>query len=135
MFPTRSFADALEHAARLHRRLLERARDTAPADPGAVMSLAIAALMHGLLERTTVLTGARFVTPELRNTFDDEHEALLDALALMAELADDPDGAGDLASLSAAVHERLTRHIERDQRVIYGSLARLDAFTPSETRE
>ena len=135
MFLARSFAAALEHAAALHGRMLERARRTSPVDHVAVMNLAVAVLMHGLFEGTAVLASARYVTPELRSTLDGEHEALLEALALMAELADDPDGVDDLAPLSAAVLEQLTRHIERDQRVIYGSLARLDAFNPAETQE
>lgn len=124
-----AFSDALQQAARIHELLVERARATDPDDPDAVLNLAAAVIMHGLLESTAVFANARFVTAELRGDLEAEHAALCDAMSLIGELADDPAGESDLHAVCVAVHDKIVRHVERDERVIYGSLARLEAFS------
>ena len=126
------FAEPFGCAAELHQLLVARARATDPGNPGEVINLAVAVVIHGLLERDAVLAKARFVSAELRDGLEGEHASLRDALGLMVELARDPADADDLRVLCAAVHDRILRHVERDDRVIYGSLARLDAFSIAE---
>jgi len=117
-----------ESAMRAHQRLVGRVRATDRDDAAAVYNLAIALLIHAELERCAIFGRARFVSPELQQTLEREHAALADDLTLMEELAVGDGGAADLESLCGAVYDRILSHVERDDRVIYGSLARLEGF-------
>ena len=121
----------LESAAHAHRRLVARAHATDRRDTAAVYNLAVAVLIHAELERCAVFGRARYISSELQQTLDGEHAALAEALGLMEELAAGDADAGDLEALCGAVCDRIRRHVERDDRVIYGSLARLDASSPA----
>ncbi len=72
------------------------------------------------------------MTPELQEVLEGEHAALAEDLALMDELAAGRGETGDLETLCGVVYDKLARHVERDQRVIYGSLARLNALAAAE---
>jgi len=124
--------EAFERAADLHDLVVRRARVGDATDAIQVINLTLAVLMHGLLERAVLFATARYLSPELRRDLDAEHASLQDALTLMVELSEDGGHSEDLRALCAAVHERIARHAERDQRVLYGSLARLDAADPTE---
>jgi hypothetical protein len=119
----------LESASQAHRRLVGRLQATDRDDAAAVYNLAVAVLIHAELERCTLFGRARYVSLELQQTLEREHAALVDDLALMEELAAGDGGTGDLETLCGAVYDRVLKHVERDDRVIYGSLARLDAFS------
>ena len=129
MSETVEFAASLERAARIHRCLVDRARATDAGNPEAVLNLVAAVVLHALFERASVFRNARYVSAELQETLEREHAELLEALGLMEELGDDTVDRDDLLTLSAVVYENALHHVERDDRVIYGSLARLDAFS------
>jgi hypothetical protein len=129
----RSIAESLAGSSELHEILVRRARATDPGRPGEVLNLVAAVVIHGLVERAAVLDRTRLVSAELRRGLEEEHASLRDALELIEELAADADADDDLRALCRAVHEKVVRHVERDERVIYGSLARLGAFSSEET--
>jgi hypothetical protein len=121
---------SLESAAQAHRRLVARVHATDRRDTAAVYNLAVAVLIHAELERCAVFGRARYVSSELQQTLESEHAALVEALGLMEELAASAADDGDLEALCGAVCDQVRRHVERDDRVIYGSLARLDRLSP-----
>lgn len=129
MSETAEFAASLERAAHTHRCLVDRARATDAGNPDAVLNLVAAVVLHALFERASVFRNARYVSAELQETLEREHAELLEALGLMEELGDDAADRDDLLTLCAVVYENALHHVERDDRVIYGSLARLDAFS------
>jgi len=135
MSETVEFAAALERAAQTHRCLVDRARATDAGNPEAVLNLVVAVVLHALFERASVFRKARYVSSELQETLEREHAELLEALGLMEELGDDAADRDDLLTLSAVVYENALHHVERDDRVIYGSLARLDAFSAASGAE
>jgi len=132
MSETAGFAESFECAAELHSVLLRRAHATDRDSPAQVLNLAAAVVLHGLLERAAVLGTARFVSEDLRDSLENEHASLRGAIDLMEELATNPADADDLQALGRAVHDEILQHVERDNRVIYESLARLDAFAPAD---
>lgn len=125
-----SFVETFERSADLHELVVRQAREADADDPAQVMNLTLAVLMHGLLERAVFFGAANYLSPELRRDLEAEHASLRDALTLMAELAADAGQADDLEALCRAVRDNVSRHAERDERVLYGSLARLDAIGP-----
>ncbi len=124
---------ALYNAAQTHQRLGARVRATGRDDAAAVYNLAVAVLIHAELERCSVFGRARYVSAELQQSLEREHSALVEALGLIEELSANDANAGDIEALTGAVYDRVLRHVERDDRVIYGSLARLGAFSQEDT--
>ena len=135
MSQTLEFAALLEHAAQTHRCLVDRARATDCGDPDAVLNLVVAVVVHALFGRESVFRNARYVSSELRETLEREHAELLEAIGLMEELGANAADHADLLALCASVYESALHHVERDDRVIYGSLARLDAFSAPSDQE
>ena len=125
----------VESASRTHRRLVARLGATHREDPAAVLNLAVAVLVHAELERCAVFGRARYVSPELERVLEGEHAALVEDVALMEELAAGRGDPGDLESLCAALYDKVVEHVERDERVIYGSLARLGALPAAEASQ
>jgi len=80
---------------------------------------------HGLLERALIFGNSGYVSAELREILEREHDAFAEALCLMEELEADGAHRGDLETLCRSVLAKATDHLERDHRTIYGALARL----------
>lgn len=116
---------ATDRAAAQHRALLELAASTRPENIEAVLNLGAAVLMHGLLEPAVLEPVLRLVDPSVREALRDEHTALADDLALLAELHRDGSQAADAEALAGALHARLREHLARDERTLYRPLGRL----------
>jgi hypothetical protein len=81
--------------------------------------------MHGLLEPAVLSPVLRLVDPAVRESLRDEHAALRDDLALLAELHRDGAQNDDAEALAGALHARLREHVDRDERTLYRPLGRL----------
>ena len=112
----------------MHGQLAERARKIEREDLEAILSLVAAVVIHGLFERAVVSEYDEYVAPQAQEKLAREHAEFADALGLMEDLAATSPESSDLRSLSDAILKKVVRHIERDQRTIYGSLARLNAI-------
>lgn len=128
MFDTSNPAALLDQAASVHGQLAKRARKIERQDVEAILSLVAAVVVHGLFERAVVFEYDEYVAPQAQEKLAREHAEFADALGLMEDLAATSPESSDLRSLSHAILEKAVRHIERDQRTIYGSLARLNAI-------
>jgi hypothetical protein len=114
-----------DHAATQHRALAELAVSTHPDNVEAVLNLGAAVLMHALLEPAVLDPVLRLVDRTVRESLRDEHAALGEDLALLAQLHRDGDLGGDAEVLARALHARLTAHVARDERTLYRPLGRL----------
>jgi hypothetical protein len=119
---TRTVAD---RAAAQHHALSELAAATSPGNVEAVLNLGAAVLMHALLEPAVLDPVLRLVDRSVRESLRDEHVALGDDLALLAEIHRGGDPGGDAEILASALHARLTAHVARDERTLYRPLGRL----------
>ncbi len=122
-------AALLDHAASVHERLAKRARKIEREDLEAILSLVAAVVIHGLFEGAVVFDHDEYVAPQAQEKLAREHAEFADALGLMEELAATSPDSSDLRTLSRVILEKVVQHIERDQRTIYGSLARLNAMS------
>ena len=122
----------LEQAAQIHDRLAARAHHVDPADFDSILSLVAAVVIHGLFEESVGFDSNEYFAPEVRESLAREHAELSDALALMEDLAENNPESADLRALSGAILVTARRHVDRDQRTIYGSLARLSAVSRAE---
>jgi len=132
MFNAASPTELLNQAAPIHDRLAARARHVDPADLDSILSLVAAVVIHGLLEEAVGFDRNEYVAPEAQENLAREHAELSEALVLMEDLAESSPESADLRALSGAVLEKVRRHVDRDQRTIYGSLARLSSISRAE---
>lgn len=128
MFDASNPAALLDEAASIHEQLAERAQKIECEDLEAILSLVAAVVVHGLFERAVVFEHDEYVAPQAQETLAREHAEFADALRLMEDLAATSPDSSDLSTLSSVILEKVVQHIERDQRTIYGSLARLNAI-------
>lgn len=121
--------------AEQHRALIDLAATTTPTDVPAVRILGAAVLLHGLLEPACLAPILRLVDPTVRQQLAEEHEQLNADLSLLGELHRSDDA--DAPVLASALHERLRRHLDRDERTLYRPLGRLSKLpdTGSDRRQ
>lgn len=113
-------------AAREHRRLARRAGDTPDSDFAAVLALGLAVSMHGVVEQIGLYAANRFLDPSVVERLREEHRRLADDLAFFEQLLGSKPDSEDLPALSQALLQRLRVHLERDERLLYRPLERLD---------
>jgi len=114
----------IEAAARAHGDLRRRAAATSAADTDAVLNLGAAVIVHGILERALVLPSSTYVAAAVVEELLADHERIAEDLGLLEELTrDEPERRRhDAEALSKALMAHLTDHLERDDRLLYGSL-------------
>ncbi len=122
--------DLLQQGAEEHRKLLLRAEFTRSEDVTAVLNLGSAVLLHGVLERSHVYAANQYLSAEVIEQFTADHARLAEDLALLEDLRRSDTESQDLATLSAALLERLLDHMERDERTLYQPLDRLRVVEP-----
>lgn len=116
----------LRRAAREHRRL-ERLAAALPADdPVAVLHLGSAVLLHGFFEETYLFAAHRLLDRAVCELLCGEHDEIREGLALLEDLLRDPGSPEDLPSLAAALARRVQEHVERDGRILYTPLERMN---------
>lgn len=119
-------SDLLRRAAREHRRLERLAATVRESDPEAVLQLGAAVVLHGLVEELHLFALHRLLDPSVRDELRAEHDRIEETLSLLEELLAEPVPSDDLAALTAALARRLREHVERDGRVLYPTLERMD---------
>ncbi len=126
--PSSEAAELLRRLATAHRRLLEAARPSA--DPGvdAALALGAAVALHALWEPALLGAQRHLLDSAVAEELAADHARLEEGLTLLAELqAADPQSR-DLQPLAEALRDHLRRHLERDERALYGPLLRLGAI-------
>lgn len=122
--PDRPPAGSPEMLAGLHRRLVHRVGETGPSAVATILDLGMVVGLHGLLERVLAHLSHPLLDAGVVAQLEREHEWLDEHLDLLESLwRSEPDSA-DLPPLAAAVLERLTEHVSRDQRLLYDSVRR-----------
>lgn len=125
-------APLIEAAASAHRDLLRRAACTSADDVGAVLNLGAAVVVHGLLEQALVLPASSYVAAAVVEELLADHQRLAEDLGLLEELTrSESERSDDADALSKAVMAHLTEHLERDDRLLYGSLQRASRKPPT----
>jgi len=122
--------DLLQQGAEEHHTLLARAKCTSGADVTAILNLGSAVLLHGVLERSQVYAANQYLAAAVIEQFTADHARLAEDLALLEDLRQSDPESQDLATLSAALFERLLEHLERDERTLYQPLERLRVVEP-----
>ena len=112
-------------ATRRHHRLRELAQETGDDQVQAILVLAAAVLLHGELEPAHLGAVLRFVDPAVLSELAREHAELAEDVECLRELRDEDPDSPDTRLLGAAIRQRLLSHLERDERVLYGPLRRL----------
>lgn len=125
MEPEPTTPDVLDQVARLHQELAERAAYGSWESVGAVLNLGTAVLLHGTLERWLLHPSHRLLDPAVIRELDGEHARLADDLETLDDLWRSSPGSPDVEVLAEALFRRLRDHLERDERTLYGPLARL----------
>ena len=108
-----------------HRHLLELAAATRADDLQAVLNLGAAVLLHAALEPAHLRRVLALIDPAVLEELQDQHVQLEHDLRFLRELAEGDPHSEDLELMTSAVLERIRSHIERDQRTLYGPMARL----------
>lgn len=116
-------------AAHRHHRLRELAEETGDDQVQAILVLAAAVLLHGELEPAHLGAVRRFVDPAVLDELANEHADLAEDVDCLRELRDDDPDAPDTRLLAAAIRQRVLSHLERDERVLYRPLRRLQDST------
>ncbi len=111
--------------ARHHHRLLELAEETGDGQVQAILVLAAAVLLHGELEPGHLRGVLRFVDPAVLDELANQHASLDEDVACLRELRDEDPESADARLLATAIRQRLLSHLERDERVLYQPLRRL----------
>jgi hypothetical protein len=111
--------------ARHHRRLRELAEETGDDQVQAIITLAAAVLLHGALEPAHLGGILRFVDPAVFAELANEHASLAEDIVCLRELRADDPASEDARLLSAAIRRRVVANLERDERVLYRPLRRL----------
>ena len=122
----RSDRRKLRAAADEHRRLRRLAAAITADDLEAVLGLGSAVVLHGLVEEDRLYHVHRYLDPAVRRQLIDEHREIGRHLELLEQLREANPKGHDLETLSIAVLDRLQRHLERDERVVYRPLRRLE---------
>ncbi len=117
--------ELLQQGAEEHRILLARGERTSSDNVTAVLNLGSAVLLHGVLERSQVYAANQYLAAAVIEQFTADHARLAEDLALLEDLRQSDPESQDLATLSAALLERLLEHLERDERTLYQPLERL----------
>lgn len=120
-----ALTSVLVAAAREHRRLQRRAARTDAAEIDAVLGLGSAVVLHGLLEQARIYAVHPCLDPRLIEDLVEEHSRIAEDLVLLEEVTEGRSDDADRDALAAALLDRLRRHLERDQRALYGPLGRL----------
>lgn len=97
----------------------------------ATLALGAAVLLHALLEPVLLAAQRHLLDPAVAEELAADHARLAADLDLLAELALGDPASPDLPPLAAALREHLVRHTERDERALYGPLARLEVLPHS----
>jgi hypothetical protein len=126
-------SDPLDDVRRIHQDLAERVAEGSWESVGAVLSLGAAVLLHGALERLAILPGHPLLDPAVVRDLEDEHDRLADDLRTLGELWRTSPSSPDVPPLADALYRHLGEHLQRDARLLYGSLARLQHLRPSGT--
>lgn len=123
----------IEAAARAHGDLRRRAAATSADDADAVLNLGAAVVVHGVLERALGLPSSNYVAAAVVEELLADHRQLAEDLALLEELnrSESERRCPDTEALSKAVMAHLTQHLERDDRLLYGSLQRASRKPPT----
>ena len=118
--------DLLRRAAREHRRLERLAATVGDDDPGAVLQLGSAVVLHGLFEEIHLFQVHRLLDPSVRDELRVDHDRIGEDLALLEDLLAEGSPCDDLPPLTAALARHLREHVERDGRVLYPPLERMN---------
>ena len=118
--------DLLLRVAREHRRLERLAATVRETEPDVVLQLGAAVVLHGLVEELYLFALHRLLDPAVREELRADHDRIEETLSLLEELLADPDPGDDLPVLTAALARRLREHVERDGRLLYPPLERMD---------
>ncbi|MGD8817187.1 MAG: hypothetical protein PVJ51_08365 [Acidobacteriota bacterium] len=123
----------IEAAARAHRELRRRAASTTADDTDAVLNLGAAVILHGVLERALELPRCSYVAAAVVEELLADHQRLAEDLGLLEELtrSESERRRNDAEALSKAVMAHLAEHLERDDRLLYGSLQRSSRKPPT----
>lgn len=125
-----AIVELLQQGAEEHRILLARGERTSSDNVTAVLNLGSAVLLHGVLERSHVYAANQYLAGAAIEQFTADHACLAGDLALLEDLRQSDPESQDLAALSAALLERLLKHLERDERTLYQPLERLRVVEP-----
>jgi len=125
----RALAGTPEMLAGLHARLVHRIGETGPAAVASILDLGMVARLHGVLEQVVSHLAHPLLDAGVVAQLQQEHEWLAEHLELLESLWRAEPESADLPPLAAAVLERLTEHVARDQRLLYDS-PRLRATAP-----
>jgi len=91
----------------------------------AILVLAAAVLLHGELEPAHLGAVLRFVDPAVLDELASEHANLAQDVDCLRELRDEDPESADTQLLAAAIRQRLLSHLQRDERILYQPLRRL----------
>jgi hypothetical protein len=121
----------LGRLATAHGRLLGWARLASEPRVEATLAFGAAVSLHALLEPELLAAQHNLLDPAVAEELVADHARLAEDLDLLAELAAAEPASPDLPPLAAALREHLLRHVERDERALYGPLARLEVVPRS----
>ncbi len=105
--------------------------EIAPTAVPAVLDLGAAVLLHGMLEHELDSLRHPLLDDVVRAQLQREHDEFAEDLELLDSLWRQEPSSSDLASLSAAVLERLKQHLAKDQRMTYDPLERRQVSDPN----
>ena len=135
--PYNSYAHRMEVAGKpthIHNRLgltnralLRRIQDGKDLSPAAVLDIGAAVIFHGALETYWGMVNESILDGSVLSKLAEEHSQLADDLEFLETLLDTNPESDDIKSLCLALREHLQTHLERDQRLFYQSLPRLQA--------
>ncbi len=108
-----------------HRSLLRRLQVDRELSPEAVLDIGAAVLFHGALEECSATANASIIDETVLKNLAAEHGQIADDLEFLETFYETTPESDDVDSLCLALRERLRSHIERDERLFYESLPKL----------
>lgn len=114
--------------ASAHRALVERARQTGCDCPDAVLNLGAALAAHAAFESGSVEL-SRFLEDAVLEELFAEHGSLAEDIELLENLTLTDPRSSDIEALAAALVVRMRALLEREERLFYEPLRRLDPET------
>ena len=110
-----------------HQALLRRLQDEKDLSPATVLCIGAAVIFHGALEERSAMGTASIIDESVLKDLADEHGRLADDLEFLETLWETKPESDDIESLCLALREHLRTHLERDHRLFYQSIPKLQA--------
>ncbi|MEJ2085614.1 MAG: hypothetical protein P8Y44_08035 [Acidobacteriota bacterium] len=121
----------LVEAAKLQRRLIDRARQTRCRCPASLLNLGVAMACHArLVER--LWDRHPFIEEIVTEEISAEHRRIDDDLDLLETLSDSATESSDIDPLSKSLIARMQALLEREERVLFRPLIRVSTHAEAD---